>query len=207
MSLTTESDRLLIEQVREGDEVAWRELIDRFEGRLLAFVEARVGHRTAGEDVVQETFIGLLNSLPNFDASRPLESYLFSIAAHKLTDHLRRSGRRPALPLGTGSGSDEWDVPDAGRGASTIFRSGERKQHEEVGLVQALREQIGRIQQKGDWVKLKCLELLFVRGQSNKQIAAELGITEQDVANYKFDFVERLRVLLRKQDLPSELFS
>ena len=48
---------------------------------------------------MQETFIGFLTSLPNFDERRPLEGYLFSIAAHKLTDYLRREGRRPTLPL------------------------------------------------------------------------------------------------------------
>ena len=91
------ADTALIARIRAAEPEAWAELIARFEGRLLAFVEGRLGRRTSGEDVVQETFVGFLNSLPNFDERRPLESYLFSIAAHKLTDHLRREGRRPAL--------------------------------------------------------------------------------------------------------------
>ena len=44
---------------------------------------------------MQETFVGFLTSLPNYDPARPLEGYLFSIAAHKLTDVMRRQGRRP----------------------------------------------------------------------------------------------------------------
>ena len=99
MSPAAESDALLVERIRQGQSDAWNELIARFEGRLLAFVESRIGNRAASEDVVQESFIGFLTSLPNFDVSRPLESYLFSIAAHKLTDHLRREGRRPTLPM------------------------------------------------------------------------------------------------------------
>ena len=87
------SDQLLVGRIRGGEPAAWNELIARFEGRLLAFVEGRLGRRTAGEDVVQETFLGFLTSLPNFEDSRPLESYLFSIAAHKLTDH--SAPRRP----------------------------------------------------------------------------------------------------------------
>ncbi len=87
-----QADALLVRRIREGDADAWSELIDRFEGRLLAYVVGRLHHRATAEDLVQETFIGFLTSLPNFDGRRPLEGYLFSIAAHKLTDHLRREG-------------------------------------------------------------------------------------------------------------------
>ncbi len=85
----------LIFLVRNGDSSAWQTLIDKFEGRLLAFVNSRIHDRAASEDIVQETFIGFLTSLPNYDTKRPVESYLFSICAYKLTDHLRRNGRRP----------------------------------------------------------------------------------------------------------------
>src|SRR5947207_7022831 len=93
--MPSESDRLLIEQIRAGDSRAWEALIARYEGRLLAFVERRLHDRAASEDVVQETFVGFLNSLPNFDEDRELQTYLFTIASHKLTDHLRRVGRHP----------------------------------------------------------------------------------------------------------------
>ena len=49
------ADLLLVEQIRGGNEAAWNELIARFEGRLLAFVESRLSRRDAAEDVVQET--------------------------------------------------------------------------------------------------------------------------------------------------------
>src|SRR5262245_37222876 len=102
MSAAPKSDLLLVQRIRQGEAQAWNELIARFEGRLLAFVDSRLRRRAGAEDVVQETFIGFLTSLPNYDERRPLEGYLFSIAAHKLTDSLRREGRRPALPLSAG---------------------------------------------------------------------------------------------------------
>src|SRR5438046_2762296 len=93
--MASDSDRLLIQQIRQGDARAWETLIGRYEGRLIAFVQRRIRDRAASEDVVQETFIGFLNSLPNFDDRRELQTYLFTIASHKLTDHLRKSGRHP----------------------------------------------------------------------------------------------------------------
>jgi RNA polymerase sigma-70 factor, ECF subfamily len=207
MSTTSESDGLLISRIRSGEPDAWQELIARFEGRLLAFVETRLRHRAASEDVVQETFIGFLTSLPNYDSARPLESYLFSIAAHKLTDHLRREGRRPTLPLaGNSSSQEEWDLPGSQRPASSIARSGERRGLEETALVQALTQLLAHWRARGDWEKVQCAELLFVRGIANKDAAVKLGVSEQTVANYKFDFLAKLRAAIRQQGLPEDVF-
>lgn len=201
------ADALLIEQIRAADETAWSELIARYEGRLLAFVESRLKRRDAAEDIVQDTLIGFLNSLPNYDASRSLESYLFSIAAHKLTDHLRREGRRPAVPLSAGETSDgEWQLPANDRPASAICRSGERRDLEASALAAAMEEQVDRWRSRGDWWKIKCSELLFVRGWANKEVAAKLEISEQQVANHKFDFIARMRTLLVRQNLSAEVF-
>src|SRR5713226_10460671 len=101
---SSESDRLLIQQIRQGDTRAWETLIARYEGRLLAFIERRLRDRAASEDVVQETFVGFLNSLPNFDEKRELQTYLFTIASYKLTDHLRRLGRHPMQHVSDGAG-------------------------------------------------------------------------------------------------------
>lgn len=207
MALSPDADSLLIERIRRGEGEAWGDLITRYEGRLLAFVESRLGRRGPSEDIVQEAFVGFLNSLPNYDGKRPLESYLFSICAYKLTDHLRREGRRPAVPLSAGADSTgDWQLTGSERPASSIARSGERKELEEKAVTEALADQIGRWRERGEWTKLMCAELLFVRGWANKDAAEELSISEQQVANYKFDFIARLRTLVRNQELSEEVF-
>src|SRR5689334_9531539 len=207
MSVPRDADSLLIDRIRRGEDDAWNDLIDRYEGRLLAFVESRLGRRAPSEDIVQESFLGFLNSLPNYDGRRPLESYLFSICAYKLTDHLRREGRRPAVPLSSAADSSgEWEVSGSARHASSIARSGERKSLEEKAIIDALAEQLDRWREKGEWTKLMCAELLFVRGWANKDAAEALNISEQQVANYKFDFIARLRTLIKRQDLSQDVF-
>jgi RNA polymerase sigma-70 factor (ECF subfamily) len=207
MTAATDTDRLLIDRIRSGDGGAWGDLIERYEGRLLAFVESRLGRRVAAEDIVQEAFIGFLTSLPNYDGRRPLESYLFSICAYKLTDFLRREGRRPAIPFSAGADSSGgWELASSAREASSIARSGERRNLEEKAIVEALCFQVARWKERGDWTKLKCIELLIVRGWANKDVAEELGISEQQVANFKFDFLARMRVLIEKQGVPQDVF-
>jgi RNA polymerase sigma-70 factor, ECF subfamily len=206
MPSAPQPDRLLVERIRSGEREAWNELIARFEGRLLAFVDARLRNRAASEDVVQESLVGFLTSLPNYDLARPLEGYLFSIAAHKLTDYLRREGRRPTLPLVGGTSSDPWEPAARQRRASSAARSGERRGLEEQALVRAMQQIFDGWRTRGDWDKLACVELLIVRGLPNKDVAAQLGISEQTVANQKFDFLGRLRSALRQQRLSADVF-
>lgn len=207
MSRSNEIDRQLIGRIRSGDADAWTELIARYEGRLLAFVDSRLSNRSASEDIVQEAFVGFLNSLPNYDGRRALESYLFSICAYKLTDHLRREGRRPAIPLSTGSETSlQWQLKGNARPASSIARSVERKKLEEEAITEAIAAQVEKWKSRGDWTKLKCIELLVVRGLANKEVADMLDLTEQQVANFKFDFLSRLRTLIKRQGLSQEVF-
>lgn len=200
-------DALLVQDIRLGKPDAWNNLIAQYEGRLLSFVQSRLRRRAASEDVVQETFIGFLTSLPNYDTRRPLESWLFSIAAHKLTDYLRREGRRPAIPFSTGDDSSgTWEPAGSARGASSIARSGERRGLEDEAVADGIRQQIERWRDQGEWKKIQCMELLFVLGLANKQVAGELDLSEQQVANFKFDFLERLRDTVRGAQLNEDVF-
>ena len=187
-------DAQLLIEVRRGGATAWETLIRHYEGRLLAFAEVRLTDRNAAQDVVQETFLGFLTSLPNYDEQTPLESYLFAIAAHKLTDALRRNGRRPMLPLMVSTESGAGTEP-AGRErkASSLARSSERNLIEERILGDCMRGLIQSWFSRGEFERMKCVELLFVLGWSNKDVAAELGISEQAVANHKSFILQKLK--------------
>jgi RNA polymerase sigma-70 factor (ECF subfamily) len=204
--MPSDTDRLLITQIRKGDQQAWANLIGRYEGRLLAFVDRRLHDRAASEDVVQETFVGFLNSLPNFDEHRELQTYLFTIASHKLTDYLRRIGRHP---LRTGSDSTHellHQQLDQHSGASSLARSEERRQLESEAISRALAAMIRHWQERGDLVRVKVLELLWVKGWANRDVAALLGISEQQVANYRFAAVKKLSEQVRDAGLSPDVF-
>jgi RNA polymerase sigma-70 factor (ECF subfamily) len=137
--------------------------------------------------------MGLLRSLPHYDSTRDLESYLFTIAAHKIRDHLRKGGRHPLSLLGDLSESRAPAEPSARiRGPSSLLASRERLEGEEARLASLLAEMLTQWMEKGDYRRIKCMELLFVAGWSNQDAAQQLGLTEQQVANYKFQMVERL---------------
>jgi RNA polymerase sigma-70 factor (ECF subfamily) len=204
--MPSESDRLLIQQIRGGDSRAWETLIARYEGRLLAFVQRRIRDRDASEDVVQETFVGFLNSLPNFDDRRELQTYLFTIASHKLTDHLRRNGRHPLRSLSDSSSDLINQQVDDQPGASSAARSEERRELESAAIVRCLGQILRGMQEKGDWGRLKVLELLWIKGWANRDVASFLRVSEQQVANYRFAAVKKLSELIRDAGLSADVF-
>jgi RNA polymerase sigma-70 factor (ECF subfamily) len=204
--MSSEGDRLLIRQIRDGDPRAWENLIARYEGRLLAFVERRLHDRATSEDVVQETFIGFLNSLPHFDDRRELQTYLFTIASHKLTDHLRRTGRHPLHPASDGAGDVLQHELDKQPAASSLARSHERRALETEAISRGLAAMIEQWRERGDYLRLKVLELLFVRGWANRDVAAFLKVSEQQVANYRFAAVKKLSEHVRSAGLPADVF-
>ena len=211
--MTNDSDRLLITRVRGNDQAAWAELDRRYRGRLTAYVRRRLKDHASVEDVVQETFIGFSNSLPNYDDRRDLQTWLFTIAAHKVTDQLRKIGRlRNHFPAGTGAGPDSEEegvvqsADDRQRVASSLARSAERREREEESLGLALRELVRDLQAKGEWVKVMALERLYVKGWGNAEVAARLRRSEQDVANLKFQAKKRLHDHLTAAKLSAAIF-
>ena len=203
---SSDTDRLLIQQIRQGDTRAWDDLIARYEGRLLAFVDRRLHDRAASEDVVQETFVGFLHSLPNFDDKRELQTYLFTIASYKLTDHLRRVGRHPLLPASSSPTDVLHQQLDPARAVSSVARSQERKSLEADAISRCLGQLLHQWRERGDYSRVKVLELLLVKGWANRDVASFLNINEQQVANIRFAAIKKLSEQIRDAGLPADVF-
>jgi RNA polymerase sigma-70 factor, ECF subfamily len=204
--MSSESDRLLITQIRQGDARAWEHLIARYEGRLLAFVHRRLRDRPASEDVVQETFIGFLNSLPNYDETRELQTYLFTIASYKLTDQLRKSGRHPMQHASDGGNDVLHQKIDSHQAASSVARSHERKDLESAAVARSLTALLDLWREQGEYVRIKVLELLLVKGWANRDVARFLQVSEQHVANIRFAAVKKLGEHVKNAGLPIDVF-
>jgi RNA polymerase sigma-70 factor (ECF subfamily) len=107
------SDEALFEQYRRGNREALRALIERHQADLMRFLIRLTGDVASAEDVFQETFLQVHLSSDTFDSSRRFRPWLFTIAANKARDLLRRKGRRRTLELsapvegGATAGTDE----------------------------------------------------------------------------------------------------
>jgi RNA polymerase sigma-70 factor (ECF subfamily) len=90
--------------------------------------------------------------------------------------------------------------------ASSLARSDERRALESAAIARALGLMVRQWQEKGDYVRLKVLELLWVKGWQNRDVATFLGISEQQVANFRFAAVKKLSEQIRHAGLPGDVF-
>src|SRR5881275_2288757 len=82
----TEADRYLLAKISAGDSEGWAQLVQRYQGRLLAFARTRLARKEEAEDLVQDTFIAFLEGLGRFRENASVETFLFTILRHKLID-------------------------------------------------------------------------------------------------------------------------
>jgi RNA polymerase sigma-70 factor (ECF subfamily) len=106
------SDAQLLQMYSEGSEEAFREVVNRYKNGLYTFLRRFISQHDLLEDVFQETFLQLYNSQDSFDTSRPLRPWLFTIAANKAKDALRKHQRTSAVAIGTIADSDELSFGD-----------------------------------------------------------------------------------------------
>jgi RNA polymerase sigma-70 factor (ECF subfamily) len=101
------SDAELLQRYMQGDESAFREIVSRYKNGLYAFLKQFLNQSDLVEDVFQETFLQLYTSRKSFDPKRPLRPWLFTIAANKAKDALRKAQRTSAVPIGAISDAQE----------------------------------------------------------------------------------------------------
>ncbi len=111
-SLDKYTDAELLKRYREGDETAFREIVERYKNSLYSFLRRFLNRQDLVEDVFQETFLQLFASRDSFDTSRPLRPWLFTIAANKAKDALRKMQRHSSMSIGAIADSGDVSVDD-----------------------------------------------------------------------------------------------
>ena len=106
------SDAELLTRYTAGEERAFQELVNRYKNSLYAFLRQFLNRHDLVEDVFQETFLQLFSSRESFDTSRPLRPWLFTIAANKAKDALRKWQRTSAVQIGTMADSQDLSFDD-----------------------------------------------------------------------------------------------
>jgi RNA polymerase sigma-70 factor (ECF subfamily) len=106
------NDVQLLKRYAAGEEGAFQEIVSQYKDGVYAFLRRFLNDRDLVDDVFQETFMQLYVSRDTFDPSKPLRPWLFTIAANKAKDALRRRQRIDSTNLGSMFDSDEHSIDD-----------------------------------------------------------------------------------------------
>jgi RNA polymerase sigma-70 factor, ECF subfamily len=101
-------DHELVQRLRDGDESAFVELIDRYGASMLRVAQMYVRDRGTAEEVVQETWLAVLNGIDRFEERSSLKTWLFRILTNRAKTRGQRDGRM--VPFSALAGAS--DEPD-----------------------------------------------------------------------------------------------
>lgn len=87
----------LVERLRQGDESAFAALVDSYYQSLLHVARGYVATREAAEDVVQETFLGIIEGIDRFEGRSSLKTWIFRILVNRARTRGEREGRTRAF--------------------------------------------------------------------------------------------------------------
>jgi RNA polymerase sigma-70 factor (ECF subfamily) len=83
-------DKELARLAAKGREMAFRELLSRYERPVFSLVYRMVRDRTLAEDLAQEAFIRAFNAIDSYKPRFKFSSWIFKIANNHTIDHLRK---------------------------------------------------------------------------------------------------------------------
>jgi RNA polymerase sigma-70 factor (ECF subfamily) len=94
---TAEAD--LVARLRAGDEHAFEALVTRLYGTMLTVARTYVKDRAVAEEVVQETWLGVINGLDRFEGRSSLKTWILSILVNQAKTRGTREAR--TVPFAT----------------------------------------------------------------------------------------------------------
>jgi RNA polymerase sigma-70 factor (ECF subfamily) len=100
----------LLAELRVGDEEAFARLVDLYGASMLRIARSIVGSRAVAEEVVQDTWLGVLDGLAGFEGRAALKTWIFRILANRAKTRGAREARSvPFSALSDGEGAGDRD--------------------------------------------------------------------------------------------------
>ena len=185
-----DEDRDLVARCKKGDQLAFEQIVKKYQQTILNLVYHYIGSRNDIEDVAQTIFTKIYFSLSKFDNRRPFFPWLYRIAINQCYDELRKIKRQKTHTF------SELSLDDAGQIDKLISRNdpppetGDNQQ-EMIALLHRVLDQLP------DQQKMSIV-LRDIEGIPYARMAEILKCTEQAARLKVFRARSHLKTLLKK---------
>lgn len=95
----TDPDVRLMLRVRDGDEKAFRELVEKYQGRLVGILTHLISDRETAQDLAQDVFLRVYRARERYQPTAKFSTWLFTITHNVASNSLRKSSRRKEINL------------------------------------------------------------------------------------------------------------
>lgn len=187
--LSSLPDADIVHLAQQGRELAFRELVRRYERPVFSLVYRMVRNRELAEDLAQDAFIKVLNNLDRYSPQFKFSSWLFKIANNVAIDHLRRRQLDTISIDGSANATSAEAVEATGFDLVSDQESA-LSELESRELGSAIERAIGALRPE----YRACIMLRHVEGRSYEEIAATLDLPLGTVKTY----IHRARHALRE---------
>lgn len=109
--MTAEDDAVLLARIPQGDDLAFEELVRRYERRLQRYLRSFLRDEERARELVQDTFMKVYKNAHRFEPKASFATWLFRIAHNVAVSYLRK--KKIALVFGFGNHDPEADRPTA----------------------------------------------------------------------------------------------
>ena len=83
--MTATPEHSLIDRCRQGDEAAFRELVDQFKGLVFGLIARSVSNRARADELAQDVFMKIYRGLPYFRGESKLSTWIYRIVVNVLS--------------------------------------------------------------------------------------------------------------------------
>jgi RNA polymerase sigma-70 factor (ECF subfamily) len=170
----------LLERLRAGDEAAFAELVDRYDGPLRRLARTFVRTDAQADDVVQETWLGVVRGLDRFEGRASLKTWLFRILVNRARTRAVREAR--STPFSSLRPQDDEPAvdPDAfGPEGMWLHGPGSLPREPDSDLLAGeLREKLLAAVDQLPEAQKTVITLRDIAGLDGPEVAAALGITD-----------------------------
>lgn len=98
-ALPADADISAMRRLREGDDLALNEIMDRWQRRLTSYLLRAIGNEAIAVDLAQETFVRVYQSREKYQPKGEFSTWLFAIATNLLRQHFRWLKRHPTVSM------------------------------------------------------------------------------------------------------------
>jgi RNA polymerase sigma-70 factor (ECF subfamily) len=165
-------EALLVKRVQERDEMAFREIVERYQAKVYSIIYGILRNRNDAEDIAQQVFSKVYFSIGNFDSRSSLLTWIYKITVNECYDYLRKKRVRKLVYESDFSEEDSRKMENS----DNVSEQGAA-----VDVALARRDLAMKLLEKVSEEDRKLILLKEVEGHSVEELAEMTGMNENTI--------------------------